>query len=149
MPAGKKFDLFSCQGFTLLEVMISVSIIALVFVSLFRMQGKTIELVESGKFYAIAPMLAETALGNIRIKTRGKWTTGTTSGDFTGVYAGCSWRCHITEPNLDDMKDLPFDGRGLKKIHITIFRNGKHQNHGTQNKDKQFYEVSTFRYPDV
>ncbi len=149
MDSPEDIPVFSSKGFTLLEVMVSISIIALVFVSLFRMQTKTIGLAESANFYSLAPILAETVLGKVCTGSSGEgkpWQSGTFSGNFSDTYSGFSFQYEITDANVDAMDNFPIKGNGLKKIHIKIFRTLGDQNMKYPDKKDQFYEVSTFRY---
>jgi len=53
------------SGFTLLEVMVAVLIIATVLVGVMRLQGRTIAMNETFRFYTIAPMLAQAKMSEI------------------------------------------------------------------------------------
>jgi len=52
-------------GFTFLEVMISLSLIALLFSVLFKMQSQTIELATSTQFNIVAPALAQQLIADM------------------------------------------------------------------------------------
>ncbi len=112
----EKKNLFSSQGVTLLELVVSISIIALVFVSLFRMQSGSIDLLEAGRFYTNAPVLAQTILGQMRLEQEG-FGGQEDSGIPHGVserlarqYPGMTWTCQVTDVAGDmsgDRKGVP------------------------------------------
>lgn len=121
------------QGFTLLEIMISVSIIALVFVSLFRMLAGTTDLALSGKFNSIAPFLARQLLADME-RDIANWSEF--EGDFGENYPGYEWSCKISDGSFDSLEflsDTSFES--LKKIDLTILG---------MNKQK-VYKITTWR----
>lgn len=106
------------SGFTLLEVMISVSIMAIIFISLFRMQSQSISLAETGQFNTLAPILAEQLLIRIE-KDISDWSE--VEGDFGKNYPEFKWTCEIVDFPL---RELDFVGKEskqqLKKITISV-----------------------------
>jgi general secretion pathway protein I len=106
------------DGFTLLEVMISVSIIAIIFVSLFRMQSGSISLAETGRFNILAPILAERIL--IKIETDIlNWSE--VEGNFGETYPGFGWTCEIVDFPIHELDFMGKDSNHkLKKIIVTI-----------------------------
>lgn len=121
------------EGFTLLEVMISVSIIALVFVSLFRMQSGTISLAQTGQFNTIAPILAAQLIARIEQDVK-NWSQS--DGDFGESHPGITWACEIFDISLDALDFIREESAdSLKKIHIKITGPG----------EQTPYEVTTWR----
>ena len=55
----------TCQGFSLLEVLISLCIIAIVLTSVYRLQAQSLDLYGIIRFQTIAPLLAEMKLAEI------------------------------------------------------------------------------------
>ncbi|MGD9733543.1 MAG: prepilin-type N-terminal cleavage/methylation domain-containing protein, partial [Desulfamplus sp.] len=53
------------RGFTLLEIMVSIFIIALVLVAVFKIQSSTIRLSVAGEFYSTASHLARQKMADI------------------------------------------------------------------------------------
>ncbi len=158
----EKDNLFSSQGFTLLELVVSISIIALVVVSLFRMQAGSIDLVEGGRFYTNAPVLTQAILGQIRIGQENSGISHEVSEGFARQYPGMTWACRVTdagngmpggmsgagkadtgakhseEKALADQQELAGQilahTRGLKKIVVAI------------TEADRTYEITTLRY---
>jgi len=126
------------RGFTLLEVMISVSIIALIFVSVFRMQSSTIELATAGKFNSIAPVLAKQLLTKIE-QDLADWSQ--VEGDFKDSFQGIKWTCKIMDSSLDSsLEGLDFikeeSYNNLKKINIAII----------DSSGLRSYKITTWRF---
>ncbi len=126
----------AAQGFTLLEVMIAVSIIALVFVSVFRMVSGTVRLAQAGRFNTMAPVLASQVLGQIELDLEDFTQT---SGDFGEDQPGYKWTCSISEQELD-LDALDFidkeKSENFKKIVVTVM----------DNQEERKFEVTTWRY---
>ena len=124
----------SNNGFTLLEVMISVSIIALIFVSLFRMQSSTIELAAAGKFNSTAPILAKQVL----VKIEGDladWSEH--EGDFGENFPGIKWTCKILESSFEEVDFISEENQDrFKKIEIEI----------TDPSGQRSYKINTWRF---
>jgi len=124
----------SNKGFTLLEVMISVSIIAVIFVSLFRMQSSTIDLATAGKFNSISTILAKQLLVKIEQDVV-NWSE--TQGDFGENFPGISWTCDIIDSSLEDLEFISEENYGsLKKIDIKI----------TDRSEQRSYKITTWRF---
>ena len=122
------------KGFTLLEVMISVAIIALIFTSLFRMQSSTIELAMAGKFNSIAPMLAKQLLVEIE-QDVANWSE--TQGDFGENFPGITWSCEILDSSFEELDFISEESQNsLKKIDIEI----------TGSSGQRKYKISTWRF---
>jgi len=121
------------KGFTLLEVMISVSIIALVFVSLFRMQSGTISLAGAGQFNTVAPILAAHLIARIEQDVK-NWSQS--AGDFGEHHPGITWTCDISDLSLEALDFIREENAdSLKKIHIKI----------TGPAEQTPFEVTTWR----
>ena len=55
-------------GFTLLEVMVSVAIMSIVLVSVYRLHSQSLTMNTEARFYTQAPMLAQSKLAEQRIQ---------------------------------------------------------------------------------
>jgi len=56
------------KGFTLLEMMIAMSILTIAVVSIFKLQGQSVKMITSVRFYTQAPLLARLALSRFEAK---------------------------------------------------------------------------------
>ena len=114
----KNTPLRSVKGFTLLEVMVSVAIIAIVFVSILKLQGQTILMNETIRFYTIAPLLADAKISDIKINPSNFELSS--SGDFGDEYPGYTWKVQIEEMKIDVLESPQLT---LNKIDVFISLN--------------------------
>jgi general secretion pathway protein I len=105
----------SHQGFTLLEIMAAVSIIAIVMVSVYKLHAQTIAMNQEVRFYATAPMLAQKKMAEIESKSRKDMSED--SGDFGDEFP--NYRYNIV---IDDVESKPLGNvaEDLKRIDIII-----------------------------
>jgi type II secretion system protein I len=96
------------RGFTLLEVLVSLAIIATVLVSIIRLQGQTISMNETVRFYSLAPFLAQARVAQIRMEPDS--FMGEDSGDFGRDFSGYTWQSRVRsrEINVEDNESMPF-----------------------------------------
>ncbi len=124
------------SGFTLLEVLISLSIVSIVFVALFRMQAGNIRLADSQLFNITAARLAQEKLVEITGELQ---DIQDRSGTFDQAFENFHWSCSVGgEYTTPDEKWISKDAaKRLKLIHIEIIRGG------------DSYKISAWRYlPD-
>ena len=127
-----------CQGqggFTLIEVMVAMAIIATVMVALFRMQSGTISLAGVDDFQTTSRYLAAKAIAQIALSINDPGD----KGEFGQAFKGYAWRCEVTDVNAnfsEIMPDLTDRIGTLKKIDLTI----------TKQQGNRSYHVETFRY---
>jgi general secretion pathway protein I len=124
-------NLQSDFGFTLLEIMVAVSIIAIVLVSIYKMQAQTISMNYEARFYATAPLLAQFKMTEQETKSLEDLTSD--SGNFDDDFPGYSWSMAV-----DDVESeaLGTTAKDLKKIDVTIFLNN----------DEFTYSLRTYRF---
>jgi general secretion pathway protein I len=103
------------QGFTLLEVMVALAIIAIVLVSVLRMQGQTISMNEAFRFYTIAPELATAKMADIRQDPESAELNS--SGDFDEAFAGYSWQAAVEEVVIETEEDREMK---LNRVDVTV-----------------------------
>ncbi len=109
------------DGFTLLEVMIAFSIIAIVITTLWGLHSKTVYLNLNSQFDTQAPFLAEVKMAQI-IENIEKHEEAD-EGDFGEDFPGYSWKSSVTKVESETLGDL---SEKLKKIEVTIgFNDGE------------------------
>lgn len=108
----------SARGFTLLEVMVSLSIIAIVLVSIIRLQGQTIIMNETIRFYTIAPLLAQSKMSEISLDPFNLDISS--SGNFGDDYPGYTWKSQVEDIdiNIEESGEI-----NLKKVDVIVVLN--------------------------
>jgi len=121
----------TASGFTLLEVMVAMAIMAIVLVSVYRMHSQTLTMNMAARFYTQAPMLAQSKLAQIEVDSSG--ITATDSGDFGDKFPGYTWRISTEEVASEALGEIAAD---LKRIDMTV----------VFNSDEYSYNVRTYRF---
>jgi general secretion pathway protein I len=105
------------RGFTLLEVLVSLAIIATVLVSIIRLQGQTISMNETVRFYSLAPFLAQSRVAQIRMEPDS--FMGEEGGDFGPDFPGYIWQSRVQsrEINIEDNGEINFLEAGITVRH--------------------------------
>ena len=106
------------SGFTLLEVMVAIAILAIVLVSVYRMHSQTLTMNTAARFYTQAPMLAQSKLAQIEVDSSGIITGD--SGDFGDKFPGYTWRISTEEVVSEALGEIAAD---LKRIDMTVVFN--------------------------
>ncbi|MBN1932901.1 MAG: prepilin-type N-terminal cleavage/methylation domain-containing protein [Desulfobacterales bacterium] len=118
-------------GFTLLEVMAAISIMAIALVSVYKMHTQTIVMANTARFYTTAPFLAQSKISEIESKSDDELSDG--SGDFGDKFPQYNYNISIN----DVESELPGNTTNdLKKIDITI----------SYNTDEFIYRLRTYRF---
>ena len=121
----------SSNGFTLLEIMVAISIIATVLVTVYRMHAQTISMNFISRFQTTAPMLAKKVLTEIETKTVDDLVDD--SGDFSKEFSGYKWKVSVKEVESDALGEIAKD---LKQIEVTV----------SLNEDEDVYTIRSYRF---
>lgn len=105
------------QGFTLLEVMAAISIMAIVLTAVFQLHIQTISMNNTARFYTTAPLLAQTRIAVLEISD--DISEGTQSGDFGNDFPGYTWTVTIEQVE-DESEILGSTAQDLKKIDVSV-----------------------------
>ncbi len=107
-------------GFTLMEVMVAMAVLAIVLATLFKLQSSTIGLSEAAHFKGIAPVLARQQLSALE---QNGFDPEELPREFEGRHAGYTWSCDIQKGDSADWEEIlsKKEAEELKKIQITIF----------------------------
>ena len=105
------------KGFTLLEVMIAVSLLAIALTTLFGSQSQSVSLGSTTKFNIQAPLLAQLKLVEL---TRTADRPGSDSGDFGDNYPGYHWKMETEDANLQASPILSKLGDTLQRQTLTV-----------------------------
>lgn len=104
-------------GFTLLEVMIAVSLLAITLVTLIGAQSQSVAIATGSKFDVMAALLAQRRLGEICLQEYEAVTGG--EGDFGEAYPQFRWKVEVTELGEQEtgFKEMP---GMLKAVDLTV-----------------------------
>ena len=108
------------SGFTLMEVMVAVSVVAIALMAIYRMHTQTLFMDARGRFDTIATQLARQTLADI--DTIDLKDLSGDSGDFGNAHPGYTWQIQTEGVSADLIKE---DGPTLKRITVTISFNGE------------------------
>jgi len=95
--------IFRCRsqrGFTLLEVMVSVTIIGIALVSLIGSQSQSVSIAASSRFETTASLLARQKLTELALV--GFDELHSSEGDFGDDFPGYSWTVEVRDLGVDD-----------------------------------------------
>ena len=118
------------NGFTLLETMFAVSIIAIALVSIYQLHTRTISMNIDTRFYAVAPFLAQEKLSQLELTPLKEIYDD--SGDFGEDFPGYTYKIEIGSIETDMLGAVIED---MRRINITIgFNNNEYT-----------YKLNTYR----
>jgi general secretion pathway protein I len=106
------------SGFTLLEVLIALAIMALVLAAVYRMHSQTLSMTTANRFYTLAPMLAQGKMAQLEA-TSSDVISGD-SGDFGEKFPGYSWTVTAEDFSSEALGEVAED---LKRIDVTVVLN--------------------------
>lgn len=103
------------NGFTLLEVMIAVAIIAIALTTLLGSQSQSVSFANSAKFETMAALLAQSKMSEITAQKANELTND--SGDFGEDYPGYSWKLTVSDLAIPGVADI---SNYLKQVDLTV-----------------------------
>ncbi len=110
--------------------MVSISIIAIVFVAIYEMHFTTLSMTQSTQFSITAPALAQQKMAQFEQSSFEDMAE--TSGNFGETYPGYRWKIIIDPVESEILGNIATD---LKKIDLTIF----------QPNEKATFSIRTYR----
>ena len=106
------------RGFTLLEVMVAVSIMAIVLTAVYRLHSQTISMSGSARFYTNAPLLAQRTMSEL--ETKPDEFQGNSSGDYGEEFPGYTWNVQVEDVESEELGEAAED---LKRIDVSVTLN--------------------------
>lgn len=108
----------SRRGFTLIEIMVAIAVVAISFLSFYRLFSQTVAADSLIRFYTVAPLLAQQKMAEI--------ISGTAPADYNGSgtfenYPGYRWQVRILEVSSESLGTAVAD---MKQVDLTIARDG-------------------------
>jgi len=91
--------------------MVALAIIAIVLVSVYRLQSQTILMNIRSRFDTLAPMLAQQKLGEIEADLKNAVSD---TGDFSDDFPGYSWETVVSEITSEILGQVAEDMRQIK-----------------------------------
>ena len=119
------------DGFTLLEMMVAVSVIAIVLLAVYRLHSQTLLMNISARFYTMAPLLAQSKLAELETST--DIDLSEESGDFGEDYTGYNWEIIISDIESEQLENT---ADKLKQIDIKVIFN----------QGELSYDLRTYRF---
>jgi len=120
------------HGFTLLEIMIAMAIIAISLTAVLRIQSQSLSLASDARFYTTAPLLAQSIMA--RIMTSDPEELRSDSGDFGEDFSDYTWRTSVEDLTLDgpqEFLDL------IKRIDLSVKWN---------DSETFIYNITSYKY---
>ncbi len=105
------------SGFTLLEVMIAVAILAITLTVLFGSQSQSLSLAAEAKFNTHAAFLMQEKLAELEAEQSELYND---EGDFGEAYPGFRWKIEIDDLYLTESEILADMERPLRHVTLTI-----------------------------
>ncbi len=118
------------NGFSLVEVMAALMVIAIALPAIYKMHSQTLFMEGISRFDTISPVLASMKLAEI--ETSNLKDQGDDSGDFGDQHPGYAWSVLMEDVESETLKS---DGPILKKITVRISRNN----------DDNSFSLTTYR----
>jgi len=103
------------KGFTLLEVMIAVALMAIALVTLLGSQSQSVSFANSAKFETMAALLAQSKMSEILIQDADSLSSD--SGNFGDDYPGYAWEATVSDISIEGLDAI---SAYLKQIDITV-----------------------------
>lgn len=114
-------SLSSCRnsGFTLLEVMIAVSIMAIALTALLGSQSQSVSLANEAKFFTTASLLGKAKMAELELLDPTQLRND--NGDFGDDFSGYQWEVELSDLSLEDFGDFGDFSNYLKRVDLTVF----------------------------
>jgi general secretion pathway protein I len=108
-PKSEKKKGASCvkpglKGFTLMEVMIAMSILAIVLVTVYQSQSQSISMASSSRFLTTASLLAQSRM--VDIEWMNVKDIVAEDGDFGETFPDYRWRVDVTDGEVEFLKKI-------------------------------------------
>jgi len=101
---GLKVKANSSSGFTLLEVMLAMAILAIALVAVFQSQSQSISMAGQARFATTASLLAQSKMAEVETMDPGEINAD--SGDFGDDFPDYSWKVDVTEAQVENVKKI-------------------------------------------
>lgn len=117
------------KGFTLMEVLVALAVLAIALTTVFKLQGRTMVMSSKARFLNIAPQLATSKLAEV--ETLEFSDISDDSGVFGEAYPDYAWKLSIEEVPTDLIENKQYH---LVRINVQIAQTDDHE-----------YQLQTYR----
>lgn len=107
------------DGFSLLEVLVALGIMAIVLVSVYRLHSQTISMNLESRFYTQAPLLARSALAQFERAKQPELASR--QGDFGREFPGYTWKIDVED--VSSIALGPEIAKDMKRIDVAVALN--------------------------
>jgi general secretion pathway protein I len=107
-------------GFTLMEVLIAMAILAIALVGVFQLQSQSISMATDSRFMTTAALLAQSKM--VEIESGAVSSSRAQDGDFGDDYPQYSWRLEITDTKLPQFKKIEVTVRNKAFLRGGIYK---------------------------
>ncbi len=94
------------KGFTLLEVMIALAILAITLVAVFQSQSQSISMAGNARFLTTASLLAQSKMAEM--EAIGMKNIKSENGDFGRDFPDYEWRMTVKDMDIEPVKKIEF-----------------------------------------
>ncbi len=119
------------RGFTLLEILAAIAILAIVLTALFRLHLQTLAMGADASFYAQAPLLAREKIA--QIEAEGIEQARSDSGDFGDEFPRYRWESEVAEAESAEFETA---AERLRRIEVRIL----------DTVDRRAFALRTYRF---
>ncbi|MCP3950768.1 MAG: prepilin-type N-terminal cleavage/methylation domain-containing protein [Desulfobacterales bacterium] len=119
----RKTSISANDGFTLLEVLVAMAILAIVLIAVFRLHAQSISMHSAARFHTTAPLLLQAKLTDLKSTPLAELVAD--SGNFGEQYPGYTWRFSMADIDDDTLGTV---AKRLKKLTVVIaFGDGRYR----------------------
>lgn len=105
------------QGFTLLEVLVAIAILAITLTALFGSQAQSLALAEEAEFNIQAAVLAKSKLSEYE---SGVVSLENNEGDFGEDYPGYLWKVVVQDADFEKLPSLEKLEKPLQRVDLMV-----------------------------
>jgi general secretion pathway protein I len=119
------------SGFTLLEVMVAVAIVAIAFSAVYKLYSQAFAMNQSARFYTTATLLAQTKLAELSTQPPDDLVDD--SGSFEDEFSGFNWQISV---RAVEAEEVSLSQQALRQIDIVI----------THEQQGESFTLRTYRF---
>lgn len=106
------------QGFTLLEVMIAIAVLAMTLTVIYGSQSQSLSLAAEARFNTRATFLMNLKLAELE---SGLVALGGDEGDFGEEYPDYRWKIEVDDAQFDELPVSPEYAESFKRVTLTVY----------------------------